>query len=82
VQEAMDALSAKAKEAYGEENKLPFSAWVSKNYPKYDSLKSELQQAAASTGAAMIEVYGPGAKELNRRITMLDKARDDEAHPG
>jgi hypothetical protein len=79
----MNALAKEAKDAYGEENKVPFSGWVSKNYPKYDSLKNELQSAAASAATAAIEVYGPGAKELNRRIVMLDKASDMiESHAG
>lgn len=83
----MDELRPKAQAAFeadtNKPEKMPFRTWVSRNYPNYDSLNSELQQASSSRSAAMIEVYGPGAKELTRKISYIDKALDqDEFNPG
>lgn len=82
----MNELRPKAQAAFDADTdkpeKMPFKTWVSRNYPNYDSLNSELQQAASARASAAIEVYGPGAEELNRKASAVDRAlNEDDSYP-
>lgn len=86
LQAKMDELKPKALAAFdgdATKDKMLFGTWVSRNYPNFDSLNSELQQAASARDSAMIEVYGVGAEELQRKRNILKKSRDkDVFQPG
>jgi hypothetical protein len=86
LQEVVTRTRSKASAAYEFDKKergsnQGFGDWAFRNYPMYISMKSDLQEAEAALSAANIEVYGPEAKDLDRRMGRLKQAEDeDEAH--
>jgi hypothetical protein len=86
LQDLVTRTRSKASAAYEFDKKergsnQGFKDWAFRNYPMYISMKSDLQEVEAALSAANIEVYGPGAVDLDRRISRLKQAQDeDEAH--